>query len=327
MSAAAPASLRHLGPGHFTIVMGLSGLALAFRRAEPLMGDLARRIGDGLALAAAAVFAALAIAAALRVRRHPTAWAEDLRHPVRHVFVAALPIGLILVATLAAGSFGAHPAVVAAWRAGCAAQALVTVWVLARFLRAPSPGWAGVTPALIIPIVGNVLVPLAGVTLGQEAWAAAQFGLGVALWPVALALLLVRLIVQGPWPDRLTATVFITIAPPAVIGLSALQLGAPPVIGWMAWGTALGFAVLSASVLPRLRTQAFGLPWWAMSFPLAAFAALSLRLEVPVMGVLLLALAAVVVFGLSLATLRAWRDGSLWAPEPVAAAQPVATAG
>lgn len=326
MNATSPAAwLRHLGPGHFTVVMGLAGLALAFRRAEPLMGAAAGWAADGLALAAAAVFVALAAAALLRWHRHPQAWAEDLRHPVRHTFVAAIPIGVILLATLGAGVFGPHPAVRAAWMIGCAAQVLVTVWVLARWLRAPAPGWAGVTPALIVPIVGNVLAPLAGPSLGLEGWAAAQFGLGLVLWPAVLALLLVRLVVQGPWPERLTATTFITIAPPAVSGLSALQLGAPPVVGWMAWGVAAGFALLAASVLPTLRTQAFALPWWAMSFPLAALAALTLRLGVPGLGVALLALAAAVVFGLLLATARAWRDGSLWAPEPVAAIHPVAS--
>lgn len=321
--AAHAPSLRHLGPGHFTIVMGLAGLALALRRAEPVMGEAAGWAANALALLAALVFVALAVAALLRARRHPNAWAEDLRHPVRHAFVAAIPIGAILLATLGNAAFGPHAAVRALWMLGCAAQALVTVWVLARFLRGPAPGWAGVTPALIVPIVGNVLAPLAGPSLGFEAWAAAQFGLGLLLWPVVLALLLVRLVVQGPWPERLTATAFITIAPPAVAGLSALQLGAPALVGWLAWGAAAGFALVAATALPRLRTQPFALPWWAMSFPLAAFAALTLRLGAHGLGLVLLALAAAVVFGLVLATARAWRDGSLWAPEPVAAIQPV----
>lgn len=336
-------SLRHLGPGNFTVVMGLAGLALAWWRAEPIMGATAGLVGLALAAAAALVFAALAALSVVRWRRYPEAWAEDLRHPVRHLFVAAIPIGLILLATLAQRHFGgasAHAAWIAAlWLVGCAAQGLVTLWVLVRWLRGPALGWAAVTPVLIVPIVGNVLAPLAGVGLGFEAWSAAQFGIGLVLWPVVLALLFVRLATQGVWPERLLATGFITVAPPAVVGLAALQFGAPASLGWMAWGIALVFVLWAASVLPRLKAQPFGLPWWAVSFPLAAFAALTLALgamgpgtgpgfgKAAGLGVALLALASVVVFGLVVGTWRAWRSGTLWTPEPVAMLQPASSPG
>ena len=118
------------------------------------------------------------------------------------------------------------------------------------------------------------------------------------------------------------ATGFITIAPPAVVGLAALQFGAPPVLAWMAWGVALGFLLLSLTLLPRLKRTGFALPFWALSFPLAAFAALTLRLQTGPLSLLLLALASVVVFGLLLATLRAARGGTLWVAEPVAVIVP-----
>jgi hypothetical protein len=47
--------------------------------------------------------------------------------------------------------------------------------------------WRGMTPALFIPVVGNVLPALAGVTLGHPVWAAAQYGVAIFLWPIALA--------------------------------------------------------------------------------------------------------------------------------------------
>lgn len=322
MSSGTGQSLRHLGPGHFAMVMGLAGLGLAWHRAEPLMGSVAGTLSAAIAALAAAVFVALSVASVLRALRHPEAWAEDLKHPVRHAFVAAIPVSLILLATLGFGLWGAHPLVAAAWGLGCLAQAAVTLWVLARWWRGPAVGHAGLTPVLIIPVVGNVLAPLAGVGLGFEAWSAAQFGLGLFLWPLLLALLFQRLVTHGLWPERLLATGFITIAPPAVVGLGALQFGAPPVLAWMAWGVALGFLGLSLTLLPRLKRTGFALPFWAMSFPLAAFAALTLRLQGGVLAVGLLALASVVVVGLLLATVRAARAGTLWVPEPVAVIVP-----
>ena len=77
----------------------------------------------------------------------------------------------------------------------------------------------------------------------------------------------------------------------------------------------------------RISNLPFGLPHWGMSFPLAAFAALTLRVAptgpIAMFGVALLALAALLIAALSLATLRGLRDGSLLAPEPVA---PIVTA-
>ena len=321
-----PTPLKYLFPGWFAIVMGLCGLALAWHRAEPLMGEMAGAVALVTGVVATAVFAVLALASVLRVMRHPEAWREDRQHPVRHTFIAAIPVSLLLLATVAVALTGPSGAAEIVWWIGCALQLFVTVWVLGRWWQGNRAGalqWVSVTPALLIPIVGNVLVPLAGVPLGHPDWSAAQFGIGLLFWPVVLAMIVLRLAVQGAWPDRLKPTVFIVIAPPAVIGVAALQLGAPPVLAWMCWGMAL-FALLWAATQARaIVGLPFGLSHWAISFPLASMAALTLRLAAPgtpmgVIGPALLALASIVILGLLAATLRGLRDGSLLAPEPVA---------
>ena len=330
-----PAPLRFLGPAWFAVVMGLAGLALAWHRATPLLGEMALAASLALASVAAVVFVLLLAAAALRARRHPEAWAEDLRHPVRHPFVAALPISLVLVATLAVAMLGPSLPARLAWWVGSLAQLATTVWVLARWWRGNQAGglqWAGLTPALFIPVVGNVLVPLAGVPLGHAAWSAAQFGVGLLFWPVVLVLIAVRVAVQGPWPERLRPAAFIVIAPPAVVGLALLQFGAPALLAWGCWGLAL-FGLLWAGTQARaIAAMPFALPHWALSFPLAALAALSLRLAEPgtafaMLALALLALASLVVAALLLATVRGLREGSLLAPEPVASIQAAAPVG
>ena len=336
-----PTPLKFLFPGWFAIVMGLAGLALAWHRAEPLMGETATGVALVVGALALLVFVVLSVATLWRWRRHPEAWAEDRRHPVRHTFVATLPIAGMLLATVAV-ALGLRGAWLAfAWGLAAAAQAGVTLWVLSRWWRPAVPAtpdrparpaglaWPALTPALFIPVVGNVLAPLAGVPLGLEAWAAAQFGVGLLFWPVVLVLLMVRLATQGPWPDRLLPTGFILIAPPAVVGLAAGQLGAPAAVVWACWGMAVFTAAWVATLLPRLRALPFGLPHWAMSFPMAALSALTLKLAVPgspltVLGPALLALTSLLILGLLAGTWRGLRDGTLLAPEPVAALQPAA---
>ncbi len=322
--------LKYLVPGWYATVMGLTGLSLAWHRAAPLMGGGAEAVASVLGALAAAVFAVLVLATVLRGQRHPEAWAEDRHHPVRHTLVAALPISLILLATVALAELGPSMPVRLLWWAGALGQLLTTVWVLARWLRPGAAGglaWASATPTLFLPIVGHVLVPLAGVPLGQVEWSAAQLGIGILFWPLVLGLVLSRIASSGLWPERLLPSAFIFIAPPAAVGLSLLQLGAPLLVVWALWGMAL-FSLLWVGTLARRIAQLpFSLAHWGMSFPLASLAALTLRLATPggllaVLGPALLALVSLVVLWLVLATVRGLRDGTLLAPEPLALIRP-----
>ncbi len=338
MNTRSPA-LQHLAPAWFSIVMGLCGLGLAWLRAEPLMGELTGPIAGLIGAVALLVFLVLAVASLLRLKRHPQAWAADRAHPVRHVFLAAMPAALLLLATLAWALLrpvrdeqpALHLAIDAAWWAGSIGLWLATLWTLTRWWRGNQPGglvWPVFTPALLIPVVGNVIPPLAGLGLGHGDWAMAQFGLGVLFWPVLLTLMLVRIATQGPWPDRLMPSNLILVAPPAVIGLVLLQAGAPAALGWACWGIGLFMLVWVLTQAARILAQPFGLPHWGLSFPLAAYTALTLTLARPggllaVPGPVLLAATSLVVLGLLLATWRGLRDGTLLAPEPVASLQPI----
>lgn len=326
--------LRHLQVGWFSAVMGLAGLSLAWQRAVPLMGEPAGWAALGILTLAAALFSVLALATAWRVRHHPDAWAEDLRHPVRHPLVATLPIGALMLVS-AAGAAGVRGGAMEwLWMAASLAQLLVTWAVLRRWWRvgagAAGLSWVGLTPALFIPIVGNVLVPIAGVPLGHADWSAAQFGIGVLFWPVVLGLLGARIASQGLWPERLLPASFIVVAPPAATGLSALQLGVPLPVGWALWGVA-GFSLLwVVPLLPRIAAQPFGLSHWSLVFPLAAFTALTLRLAaagaVPsalgLLGVALLATTTLLAMACLLGTWHGVRAGRLLAPEAI----PIGTA-
>lgn len=323
---AAPSPLRFLGAAWFAPVMGLAGLSLAWHRAAGVMGEAAGAVALVLAIAASAAFTALAVGWAARARRFPAAMREDFAHPVRHPFVAAAPVSAILLATAAVALEGPSTFARVLWMTGSLAQLATTTWVVGRWWRGIRPDglpWASLTPAMFIPVVGNVLVPLAGVPLGHADWSAAQFAMGAFFWPIVHVLVLVRLATQGSWPDRLQPAVFIFVAPPAVIGLALGQFGAPAALGWGAWGIALLMLLAAATQLRRIAALPFSIPHWALSFPLAAFAALTIRLATPgtamaAFGIVALAAASLVVAALLVATLKGLRDGTLLAPEPVA---------
>jgi tellurite resistance protein len=325
MTTTAPTSLniKFLGPQWFATVMGLAGLALAWAAAVPTMGPAAEWVARGIGGVAALLFLVLLALFSRRGQLYPEALTADLLHPVRHAFIATITVALILLATLGTALFGVSVVWESLWLIACVLQFAVTVWVLSRWWNGNNIGgfqWPGITPVLIIPVVGNVLAPLAGVPLGQQEWAAVQFGVGAFLWPVVLVLIFVRIGVHGLWPDRLLPTGFITVAPPAVIGLALLRFEAAPVWSQGCWGIALFFLLWAAQVLRPMLAQPFSMAWWALSFPLAAFAALTLRLAptgqpFTFLAMPVLALATLVIGALCLWTVRGLQRGALLVPE------------
>ena len=320
------APLEHLFPAWFALVMGWTGLAQAWLRGTDLLGDTAL----GLALVAggfaALIFCLLCLASVWRLKLHLHAVIKDLQHPIRHAFMATFPVSVILLAALGAALFqDTHPtldlALAVLWCAGSVLEFVATVWVISRWLRPHAEGglqWPALTPALFIPVVGNVLAPLGGVPLGFESWSVAQFGIGLLLWPILQTLLFVRWGQVGPLPAKLSPTLFICVAPPSAVGLSLLVMQAPVLLAWAAWGMALFFLALTLTQLEAMRAQPFGMSFWGMSFPLAAFSALTLRLastpsgawlQLPALG--MLALTSLVILGLTLGTWRGLRNGNL----------------
>lgn len=331
-----PTPLKFLMPGWFSLVMGLCGLSLAWHRAGAALGGMATGVALVVGALAVLVFVLLLVASLLRMSRYPAALAEDLKHPVRHAFVAAFPVSLLLLATLGVAFVGPSPVLNAVWWLGSLSQLWATVWVLARWLSpvasgqaAQGPGntglWPGVTPVLLIPVVGNVLAPLAGLPLGHEVWSTAQLGIGLFFWPLVVGLLLVRRLAHSPVPDRILPAWFITIAPPSVLGLVMQHMQAPLAVALAFWGVAIFFALWLLPMVRRIASQPFGVAFWALSFPFAALTTLTLALAeqqgggaLQTAGVLLLAITSIVVLWLAFATVRGLREGSLLAPEPLA---------
>ena len=100
--ATVPATLRicrteHFPVALFAIVMGLTGLALAWLKLHHLGGAPAF-IGNVLRLLASALFVFLAAMYLAKLVRHPQAVRADWMHPVKLNFFPAISIGLILLA-------------------------------------------------------------------------------------------------------------------------------------------------------------------------------------------------------------------------------------
>ena len=78
------------------MVMGWCGLSQAWLRATDVFGDTALGLALVGSLFALFVFVLLCISCVLRLTFHPNAVAADMRHPVRHAFMATLPLSIML---------------------------------------------------------------------------------------------------------------------------------------------------------------------------------------------------------------------------------------
>lgn len=314
--------LAHMPVTLFSVVMGLAGLSLAWRRAAQVW-DVPEIVGEALFVLAAAVFVLIAAAYVAKWLRHPDAVRAELRHPVKMSFVPTVTISLLLLAT--AGQDLVEDLATVLWWVGATGHLALTVVVLSAWFGRPDITLSQVTPAWFIPIVGNVVTPLAAPALGSVDLAWFAFAVGLIFWLGLLPLLLHRILLhEVPLPDKLLPTLAIFIAPPAVAMLSwqALTGEAVDPVSRILHSAAVMFTLLLVAQAARLRTIPFAVPYWAYSFPLAAVSAASIAMAAAldptlydVLAVSLLGLTTLVVAVVGVLTVRALARGTLFVPE------------
>jgi tellurite resistance protein len=158
------------------------------------------------------------------------------------------------------------------WWVGAVSQLALALSVLQRWMGEAPFTIAQVHPAWFIPVVGNLVVPLAGTTHAPADISWFFFGVGLLYWLVLTPLILFRVILADALPDRLRPTLAILIAPPAVAALAWDRLGGSPLdpFGRILLSAALFQALLLATQALRLIRVPFAIPTWAYTFPLAA---------------------------------------------------------
>ncbi|MFW7414340.1 SLAC1 anion channel family protein [Demequina sp. SO4-18] len=315
-------SVAHLPVGAFAMVMGIGGLAAAWNRASdawPVPGA----IGAVLAWTAVAVLAALLIAYGVKTVRHPQVVAAEWRHPIRTAFTATIPIATLVTAVGLQPHHGPTSAVL--WWAGAGTMLLVSVWVIRTWSTDAQLTHVHVHPAWFIPVVGNLVVPLAGVEHAPVDISWFFFGVGILYWLGLLPIVLTRLFVHGVIPPRLAPTLAIMVAPPAVAAIAWVRLGGE-------WSDPLGRILLAVTLFNMitlavhagaLRAAPFALPAWAYTFPLAAAAVAFISAFhegsgdfYAWAGGVTLALASAFVLALAVRTAHGFRTGELLQPEP-----------
>ncbi|MBL8251698.1 MAG: SLAC1 anion channel family protein, partial [Candidatus Competibacter sp.] len=205
--------LEHFPVALFASVMGISGLALAWLKAHAVLGAPAL-VGEGLRGMASALFVLLLVFYLLKAVRYPEAVKLEMRHPIKINFIPTISISLLL---LAIGYLEAAPPLAFwLWVTGAVLHLGLTLGVCGSWIHHTHYAIQHANPAWFIPVVGNIIVPVAGVRLASPEIAWFFFSIGLVFWIVLLTVVLYRLIFHEPLPARLAPTLFILLAPPSV---------------------------------------------------------------------------------------------------------------
>ena len=304
------ARLKNFPIAWFSIIMGMAGFAIAWAKTEQLF-SLGIDISPwllGLTVVLAVLLAALYLA---KLAIYPGEVAAEVRHPVKLAFVPTVSISLILLAI--ATLHAAPQASFWMWSAGTVLHLMLTLYVLSSWIHHGKYEIQHLNPAWFIPVVGNILVPIAGMHHAPAEISWFFFSAGLFFWPVLTAILFYRLIFHASLPERMMPTLFIFIAPPAVGFISYLSLvGSVDAFAMMLYCVGLFFTLLLVTQIAYFSRLKFFLSWWAYSFPLAAITIATLAMAEHTGGALfymlatiLLAILSLVIIGLIALTLLA----------------------
>ncbi len=259
---------------HFPItlmpsVMGLIGLSVVYQKFQHLF-QVDLPIGQILLYVVSAYFLLVMGTYGVRTLRYPSDVVRDFNHPIRINFFPAISICFLLfsISYLEAGHLQISKIL---WLIGAPLHLFLLLIILHGWfhnqydLKSFNPAW-------FIPVVGPLLVPVAGVEHFHPEISWFFFSIGILYWILLLAVLINRIFFHKAMAPKLLPTLFILIAPPAVGFIAYMKLtnAIDPAARVLFYFGVFTFLMLF-TMINVFRKVSFFLSWWAYTFPLTAF--------------------------------------------------------
>lgn len=252
----------------FSVTMGLAGFSIAGQKIEPLTGI--NNNGSTFLLGLTViVFISLLLSYFFKILLHYNEVKKEFSHPVRLNFFPAISISLLLIsiALLPLSHIGSKYV----WWAGTILHLYFTLTILSIWIQHTKFEITHMSPAWFIPVVGNILVPIAGVHHVNTEICWLFFSTGLIFWIILFSIVMNRIIFHAPLAQRMIPTLFIMIAPPAVGFISYVKLtDSLDSLSRVLYYFALFLTMLLLFQAKMFAKLKFFISWWAFSFPLAA---------------------------------------------------------
>ena len=251
----------------YAMVMGMSGLTIMYQKAA-LWLEFSALIGNVLMVITTALFIGVSLIYLVKYIKYAPSVKKEFSHPIRLNFFAAISISMLMLAII----YKEVNVNIAAlfWYPGALLHFYLTMHTISFWIN-NNQELDHSNPAWFIPIVGNVLVPVAGVGFANHGVLMYFFSSGIFLWATLFAILLNRIIFHHQLVAKFMPTMFILIAPPAVGFLAYFKMyGTIDFFATMLFNLALFFTLLVAFMYKNFVKIKFFISWWAFVFPLAA---------------------------------------------------------
>ncbi|BFT72779.1 SLAC1 anion channel family protein [Paenibacillus sp. P36] len=310
-------SVQFLPVNLFASVMGISGLALAWRQASKLFGA-SLLIADIIGIIAVLAFILLSIAYISKWVLYPHKVKAEFTHPIMGNFFGTITIAILLLSSVI-GTYS-HIVGQVVWVIGTVTTLVLCFIIVTRLLNGNIEHGHAV-PAWLIPGVGTLDIAVAGGSMPFP-WAhevnLISLAIGGIVALIFLTMILSRLIHHAPMHTGLTPSMLIMIAPFEVgfLGYVNFEQRIDQFASILYYFGLFLFIVLFFKVFKK--SIPFGASWWGVSFPLAALSNAALQYAMFVNSWLLIAVSAVILVVLNIVllvlfirTLKALFNGNL----------------
>jgi len=263
-----PHRLKHFPVSSFSVILGLVGFTIVFQKAESIL-EVPGKASTYLLVASGIIFVLFSTIYLGKILRFPVEVRAEFAHPIKLSFFPAFSISLLLfsIAFLDIDISISHYL----WIAGSLIHLAFTVNIMSTWIQHTKFEIKHINPSWFIPVVGNLLVPIAGVVHHSKEISWFFFSIVLVFWMALFIIFLNRIIFHHPLPEKLVPTFFILIAPPAVGFISYVKLtGEVDAFARILYYSAIFMLILLFSQAKMFYRIKFYLSWWAYSFPISA---------------------------------------------------------
>ncbi len=251
----------------FAIVMGLSGLTMVYKRISEVLYFLPF-ISILMMIVTSVVFLFILYFYTLKLMKHKNEVKKEFSHPVRINFFAASSISTLLLSMIYRHNIDEVSFIL--FIIGAVFHIFFTFYTI-KFWINNNLEMQHSNPAWFIPIVGNLIVPIAGKGFVDDSILYFYFSIGIFFWIILFSIILNRIIFHNQFAPKFMPTLFILIAPPAIGFISYIKLsGNLDFFAQILFNLGLFFTILVFVMYRNFINIKFFISWWAFTFPMAA---------------------------------------------------------
>ena len=258
--------LQHFPVVMFAIIMGLAGLTLVFKRLNEVL-FLPYFIPLVFTILTSIVYFLILGIYLLKIFKYKKEIKEELVHPIRINFFAAISISTLLLSIIYKNSLLEFSNIL--FIIGASLHIFFTFYTIKHWINNDLQIQHS-NPAWFIPIVGNLIVPIAGEGFIDDSILYFYFSIGIFFWIVLFSIILNRMIFHKQFAQKFMPTLFILIAPPSIAFISYIKLTHElDFFAHILYSLGLFFTILVFVMYKNYINIKFFISWWAFTFPMA----------------------------------------------------------